>query len=102
MITWLKLGVAEMEKGRAELVVKHRMLAAAQWDYVSLNAITMIFLEGHATKSQFDKGLSGNQEAKDKATSGEREQCAKWNAAADDCHIFTWEELAEHDLKKHI
>ena len=70
------LGILEQELGNMERAVKHWMIAAMAGYDNSLNAIRQCYLEGHATKDDFEKALRAHKHATDEMKSDHREAAA--------------------------
>ena len=72
------LGIWEENAGNMNRAVKHWMISAGTGDDGSLKAIQKCFLDGHATKDDFEKALRAHKEAKDEMKSDQREmyKCA--------------------------
>ena len=70
------LGVNEMDAGNMERAVKHWMISAGSGDDKSLEAIRQCFMNGHATKDEFEKALRAHKESKDEMKSEQREAAA--------------------------
>lgn len=59
-----------------ERAVKHFMISAEAGDDDSLKAIQQGYLDGHATKDDFEMALRAHKEAKDEMTSDQRDSAA--------------------------
>ena len=70
----------EKERGNVSRAVKHYMIAAGAGHDKSLKAIRQRFLDGHATKDDFDKALRAHKEANDEMKSEQREAAASAKA----------------------
>jgi TPR repeat protein len=75
------LGCIEENAGNKDRAVKHYMIAAGAGDDDSLEQIRQCFLNGQATKDDFEKALRAHKEAKDKVKSDQREAVALLAAA---------------------
>ena len=70
------LGTFENNEGKMDRAVKHWMMAAgAGWDE-SLASTRQCFMNGHATKEDFEKALRAHKEAKNEMKSDQREAAA--------------------------
>ena len=70
------LGLWEDEAGNVDRAMKHLMISAgAGWDN-SVKKIQQFFLEGHATKDDFEKALRAHKGAKDEMKSAQRDAAA--------------------------
>ena len=70
------LGVLEERAGNMDRAVKHWMISAGAGFDESLDAIRGFFLNGHATKDDFEKALRAHKESKDEMTSVQRQAAA--------------------------
>ena len=70
------LGCFEACAGNMDRAVKHYMIAAGAGCDDSLKGIRQLYLEGHATKDDFEKALRAHKEAKDEMKSDQREAAA--------------------------
>jgi hypothetical protein len=70
------LGVVEAKAGNMSRAMKHWMIAAGAGYDKSLERIRYCFLNGHATKADFEKALRAHKEAKDEMKSDQREEAA--------------------------
>ena len=70
------LGVVEYNAGNMKRAMKHFMISARSGDDKSLKAIRECYLEGHATKDEFEKALRTHKEASDEMKSDQREAAA--------------------------
>ena len=70
------LGLWEKYAGNMDRAVKHWMISAAAGDDDSLKAIQQCFLNGHATKDDFERALRSHKEAQDEMKSDQREAAA--------------------------
>ena len=66
----------EERAGNMSRAVKHWMISAGAGHDESLKAIRECFLDGHATKDDFEKALRAHKEAKDEMKSDQREAAA--------------------------
>lgn len=72
------LGVWEENAGNTSRAMKHWMIStAAGWDD-SLKEIREVFLNGNATKDDFEKALRAHQASKDEMKSEQREAAARF------------------------
>jgi TPR repeat protein len=67
------LGVDEDEAGNKKRALKHWMISAGAGDDKSLKAIRACFVNGHATKDDFEKALRAHKEAADEMRSDQRD-----------------------------
>ena len=67
------LGVLEKREGNVDRAVKHYMISAGAGLDKSLKAIRGAFLNGHATKDDFEKALRAHQASNDEMKSDQRE-----------------------------
>ena len=75
------LGVKEAYAGNMNRAMKHFMISAgAGWDE-SLKAVRQGYMDGHATKDDFEKALRAHKEAKDEMKSDQRDAAALAAAA---------------------
>ena len=72
------LGIYEYNAGNMNRAVKHWMIAAAAGSDKSLTNIRRCFMDGHATKDDFEKALRSHKEAKDEVKSDQREAAAEF------------------------
>ena len=70
------LGCSEWRAGNMNRALKHWMISAAAGYDNSLNAIRGCFLDGHATKDDFENALRAHKEASDEMKSEQREAAA--------------------------
>ena len=70
------LGVDEDEAGNKMRATKHWMIAAGAGYDKSLNQIRQGYLDGHATKDDFEKALRTHKEANDEMKSDQRDAAA--------------------------
>ena len=70
------LGNIEEEAGNMSRAMKHWMISAGSGRDDSLTAIRKCFLNGHATKDDFEKALRAHKGAKDEMKSEQREAAA--------------------------
>ena len=70
------LGILEENAGNFDRAVKHYMIAAGAGCDESLNEIKDCYLNGHATKDDFEKALRTHKNAKDEMKSEQREAAA--------------------------
>ena len=75
------LGGLEYHAGNMSRAMKHWMISAGAGDDVSLKKIRDCFLEGHATKDDFENALRAHKESADEMKSEQREAAAAINAA---------------------
>ena len=75
------LGGLEYHAGNMSRAMKHWMISAGAGDDVSLKKIRDCFLEGHATKDDFEKALRAHKESADEMKSDQREAAAAIVAA---------------------
>ena len=73
------LGVTEGNAGNMDRAVKHWMISAGAGHDNSLNAIRELFMNGHATKDDFEKALRTHKEANDEMKSNQREVAAAYH-----------------------
>ena len=74
--TRCNLGKIEMRAGNMKRAVKHFMISAGAGDDDSLKKIRECYLNGHATKDDFEKALRTHKESKDEMKSEQREAAA--------------------------
>lgn len=74
------LGVLDGDAGNMSRAVRHFMIAAGAGHDDSLRNIRECFVQGHATKEEFEKALRGHKEATDEMTSDQREEAAAADA----------------------
>ena len=67
------VGVFEARAGNYDRAVKHWMISAEAGDDDSLEKIRKCFMNGHATKDDFEKALRAHKKAKDEMKSDQRE-----------------------------
>ena len=67
------LGVFERNASNTSRAVKHWMISAGAGDDKSLSEIRDCFMNGHATKDDFEKALRVHKDAKDEMRSAHRE-----------------------------
>jgi TPR repeat protein len=67
------LGILEKREGNMNRAVKHWMISAGAGFDDSLKAIRQCYLEGHATKDDFEKALRTHKEAADEMKSDQRD-----------------------------
>ena len=67
------IGIWEQRAGNMNRAMKHYMIAAGAGYDNSLKAIQECFLDGHATKDDFEKALWAHKEATDEMKSAQRE-----------------------------
>ena len=71
------IGLLEEKAGNMNRAVKHWMIAArAGWDK-SLESIRECFMNGYATKDDFELALRAHKEAKDETKTTQREAAAR-------------------------
>ena len=75
------LGMFEEHEGNMSRAVKHYMIAAGAGKDSSLKAIRDCFMNGNATKDEFEKALCAHKESKDEMWSSQREVAAAFDAA---------------------
>ena len=75
------LGVLEKREGNMNRAVKHFAISAGAGDDESLTAIRKYFLNGHATKDDFEMALRVHKEAADEMKSDQREAAASFLAS---------------------
>ena len=68
------LGISEYEKGNDQLALKHLMISAKLGFKYSLDAIKVMFMDGHATKGQYTEALKLYQNAVEETKSHQREE----------------------------
>ena len=78
------LGVFEENTGNIDRAVKHYMISARAGYDNSVKEIRVCFMNGHATKDDFEKALRAHKEAKDGMKSDQRDKAAAARAAARD------------------
>ena len=66
--------------------MRHLMISAGAGDDDSLKAIRQCYMDGHATKDDFEKALRAHKEAKDEMKSDQREEAAAFLAARAAAH----------------
>ena len=76
------LGCVEKLAGKMKRAIKHYMIAAAAGHDKSLKKMRDGYLNGHATKDDFEKALRAHKEAKDGTKSDQRDTAAAARAAA--------------------
>ena len=74
------LGCVEGNAGNTSRAMKHFMISAAAGYDNSLNNIKECFVNGYATKDDFEKALRAHQASKDEMKSDQRDSAAKFNA----------------------
>ena len=67
------LGILEEEAGNMDRAMKHWMISACAGHDKSLKQIRECYLDGDATKDDFEKALRAHKEAKDEMKSDQRE-----------------------------
>ena len=72
------VGNLEYNAGNMNRAMKHWMIAAGAGYDSSLTAIRQMFLDGHATKDEFEKALRAHKEANDEMKSEQREIAAEY------------------------
>ena len=75
------VGLLEWHAGNFDRAVKHCMISARAGYDNSLVVIRQCFLDGHATKSDFEKALRAHKDSKDEMKSDKREEAAAIIAA---------------------
>ena len=70
------LGVLEKHAGNVSRAMKHWMISAGAGDDDSLSEVRECFMEGNATKDDFEMALRAHKEAKDEMKSEQREAAA--------------------------
>ena len=70
------LGAFESNAANVERAVKHYMISAGAGDDNSLKEIRKAFMDGHATKDDFEKALRSHKESKDEMKSNQRDKAA--------------------------
>ena len=70
------LGIVEENAGNIERAVKHYMISAGAGYDESLQEIRDCFMNGNATKDDFEKALRAHKEAKDEMKSDQRDAAA--------------------------
>ena len=81
------LGVFEENAGSMDRAMKHWMISAGAGDDDSLKEIRQCFMNGHATKDDFEKALRAHKEAKDEMKSDQRDAAAAFLAARAAAHV---------------
>ena len=71
------LGLCEEDVGNMRRALKHFMISAAAGSDKSLKNIRAAFMNGHATKGDFEKALRAHYKAKDEMKSDQREEAAR-------------------------
>ena len=74
------LGALENSSGSMSRALKHFMIAAGAGCDESLTGIRECFLNGHATKDDFEKALRAHKEAADEKKSDQRDAAAAFRA----------------------
>ncbi|KAL7533923.1 hypothetical protein ACHAXR_005530 [Thalassiosira sp. AJA248-18] len=72
------LGIVEGEAGNTNRAMKHFMISAAYGYDDSLKKIKTGFLDGHATKDDFEKALRAHKESKDEMQSDHRDAAREY------------------------
>ena len=72
------LGDLEDIAGKTSRAMKHWMISAGAGFDKSLKAIRVCFMEGHATKDDFEKALRAHRASKDEMKSEQREAAARF------------------------
>ena len=72
------LGLVELKAGNVNRALKHYMIAAGDGYDKSVSQIRQFFVNGHATKDDFERALRANKEAKDEVQSDQRDIAAKF------------------------
>ena len=72
------LGTLEHDAGNINRAVKHWMISASAGHDKSLTAIRAMFMEGYATKDDFERALRSHKEATDEMKSEQREAAAAY------------------------
>ena len=75
----LNLGAYEMRRGNMGRALKHWMIAVRDGEYKSLQNIKSHYLDGHATKEDYEKALRSYQAYLDEIKSEQREAAAVHN-----------------------
>ena len=70
------LGATEWNAGNMDKAVKHFMISAGTGDDDSLTKIRDCFMNGYATKDDFEKTLRAHKDAKDEMKSDQRDEAA--------------------------
>ena len=70
------LGLFEQREGNMSRSVKHWMISAGAGDDDSLKSIQKCFVNGDATKDDFEKALRAHKDAKDEMSSDQRDKAA--------------------------
>ena len=70
------LGIFEKNEDKMDRAVKHFMIAAGAGDDEALKNIREGYLNGHATKDEFERALRAHKEANDEMKSVQREAAA--------------------------
>ena len=76
------LGCMEMDSGNYDRAMKHYMISAGAGHDDSVKEIRVCFMNGRATKDDFEKALRAHKEAKDEVKSEQRDAAAAFLAAA--------------------
>ena len=71
------LGVDEADTGNMNRAVKHWMISAGAGFDGSLTNVRQCFMDGYATKDDFEKALRSHKEAKDEMKSHQRDAIAE-------------------------
>ena len=72
------LGILERDAGNMQRAMKHFMMSAAAGYDNSVNEIRVCFMNGDATKDDFEKALRAHKEAADEMKSDQREAAAAY------------------------
>ena len=75
------LGIFEYNAGNMNRAVKHWMISASAGHDKSLKEIRECFMDGHATKDDFEKALRAHKEAADEMKSDQRDAAAAFLSA---------------------
>ena len=79
------LGVSEYNKRHMDRALMHYTIAAGVGDGESLNKIKKLFMNGYATKVDYENALRARQTYLDEIRSVQRDQAA---AISDDCRYY--------------
>ena len=71
------LGFEEEDAGNFDLALQHILITAKLGHEESLNAVKLIFMNGHATKADYAAALRGYQNAVKEMSSSDRDEAKK-------------------------
>ena len=70
------IGKFEAKAGNMNRALKHWMISAGSGDDESLTGIRLLYMDGNATKDDFEKALRAHKESKDDMESDQRDEAA--------------------------